>query len=106
MIESDSRNPFLSGAREVDELLRRDLSHIRVEASTGGGMVTVHMTGALVVTRVEIEPELLDDMEMLQDMVRAAFNEASKRVQQQAQGYVADMLQKMERLGDRDEFDA
>lgn len=104
MTPSDSRN-FLKDAREIDELLHRELSHIREDASTGGGMVTVRMTGARLVTRVEIEPELLDDVEMLQDMVRAAFNEASRRVQRRTQGYMADMLQRMQQLGDGDEFD-
>lgn len=58
-----------------------------VEASAGGGMVQVKVTGDLQLTEVKIDPQALDpeDVEMLQDMVLAATNEALRNAQQLAE---------------------
>lgn len=58
-----------------------------VEASAGGGMVQVKVTGDLQLTEVKIDPEALDpeDVDMLQDMVIAATNEALRNAQQLAE---------------------
>ena len=58
-----------------------------VEASAGGGMVQVKVTGDLQLTEVKIDPEALDpeDVDMLQDMVLAATNEALRNAQQLAE---------------------
>ena len=55
-----------------------------VEASAGGGMVTVKVNGALEVLEIKIDPEAVDpdDVEMLQDMVQAATNEAIRSAQE------------------------
>jgi DNA-binding YbaB/EbfC family protein len=63
-----------------------------VEASAGGGMITVKMDGRKSVLAVKIDPEVAGDVEMLQDMVRAAFNEAAKKVDEEAQGKMGGML--------------
>jgi len=57
-----------------------------VEASAGGGMVTVKVTGALEVKEIRIDPEAIDpeDAELLQDMVLAAVNEAIRQAQELA----------------------
>lgn len=57
-----------------------------VEASAGGGMVTVVMSGSLEVKEVRIKPEAVDpdDVEMLQDLVTAATNEALRAAQELA----------------------
>jgi DNA-binding YbaB/EbfC family protein len=57
-----------------------------VEASAGGGMVTVKVTGELELQEVKIDPEAVDpeDVEMLQDMVQAAVNEAIRSAQELA----------------------
>ncbi|MFL5844452.1 MAG: YbaB/EbfC family nucleoid-associated protein [Solirubrobacteraceae bacterium] len=57
-----------------------------VEASAGGGMVTVKMTGDLVLQELKIDPDAIDpeDPEMLQDMVQAAINEALRSAQELA----------------------
>ena len=57
-----------------------------VEASAGGGMVTVKVTGDLVVKEIKIDPEAVDpdDVELLQDMVQAAINEAMRSAQELA----------------------
>ncbi len=57
-----------------------------VEASAGGGMVTVRVNGALEVLEIKIDPDAVDpdDVEMLQDMVQAAVNEAIRSAQELA----------------------
>lgn len=75
--------------KQVQEMQRKmaeaqeQLANETVEASAGGGMVTVVMTGALEVREVRIEPEAVDpdDVEMLQDLVTAATNEALRSAQ-------------------------
>ncbi|WP_338666963.1 YbaB/EbfC family nucleoid-associated protein [Pseudodesulfovibrio methanolicus] len=58
-----------------------ELKAKEVEASSGGGMVTVKVTGAQEVTEVRIEPSVMEsgDVEMLQDLVMTAANEAIKK---------------------------
>jgi len=60
------------------------LKHEEVEASAGGGMVTVKVTGDLVVKAITISPEAIDpdDPELLSDMVLAAVNEAMRSAQE------------------------
>jgi DNA-binding YbaB/EbfC family protein len=68
------------------ERVQEELKDEKVEASAGGGMVKVVMTGAMVVDSVVIDPEAVDpdDVDMLQDMVAAAVNEASRQAQELA----------------------
>ena len=65
---------------------QEELARETVTASAGGGAVKVPMTGGLELTSVEIDPEVLDpeDVEMLQDMVQAAVNEAINSAQELA----------------------
>ncbi len=67
----------------VEELKER-LGEMRVEASAGGGMVTVSMTGKFEVVSVHIDPEIIDrnDPELLETLVRAAVNEGVRKVQE------------------------
>jgi len=66
----------------VQEDLQRQVNTVAIEASAGGGMVTVKMNGQKQILEVRIEPEVFasKDQEMLQDLIRAAVNEASRRV--------------------------
>ena len=79
-------------AQKMQEQLQKQIAEIRVEASTGGGMVTVKMDGKKTVLSVDIEPDALEDREMLQDMIRGAVNEAVKRVDDEAQSKMGGML--------------
>jgi len=65
---------------------QEELETAEVEASAGGGMVTVRVTGALVVKEIRIDPAAIDpdDPEMLSDMVLAAVNEAVRTAQELA----------------------
>jgi len=66
--------------------IQEELGSEIVEASVGGGMVTVKMTGHQIVESVTIDPEAVDpeDVETLQDLMVAAFNEALKKSQELA----------------------
>ncbi len=59
---------------------QEELERITVTGEAGGGLVKVTMTGKHAVRRVEIDPGLLEDREMLEDIVTAAFNDAVNRV--------------------------
>jgi nucleoid-associated protein EbfC len=73
---------MMKQAEQMQKKMQEEIALIRVEASAGGGMVTVKMNGQKQVLEVRIEPEVFagKDQEMLQDLVRAAVNEASRRV--------------------------
>ena len=68
------------------EKAQESLKHETVEASAGGGMVTVKVSGELEVLELKIDPEAVDpeDVELLQDMVQAAVNEAVRSAQELA----------------------
>lgn len=83
---------MMQQAQKMQEQLQQQIAEIRVEASTGGGMVTVRMDGHKNVLSIQIEEDALEDCEMLQDMVRGAVNEAAKRVDDEAQGKMGGML--------------
>ncbi len=81
---------LVSRAREAQSKLaelQRELATRRVEASAGGGMVTVVASGALRILEVRVEPSLLEtgDRAMLQDLTAAAVNAALARAQQMVQ---------------------
>ena len=79
-------------AQQMQEQLQKEIAAIRVEASAGGGMVTVKMDGQKKVLDVKIDPEAAADVEMLQDMVLAAVNEAARKVDEEAQSKMGGML--------------
>ncbi len=83
---------MMKQAQQMQERLQQEIAQIRVEASAGGGMVTVKMDGQRNVLSVTIDPEAASDIEMLQDMVMAAFNEASKKVEAESQQKMSGML--------------
>jgi hypothetical protein len=74
-------------AQQMQERLQKELEETSVEASVGGGMVTVTMNGHKALTGVKVDPEVLDpeDPSMLEDLVLAAVNEASRRVDEMVQ---------------------
>ncbi len=82
-------NPFGGDPRklrkqleETQQRIQREIRALEIEASSGGGMVTVVMDGEKKLKSLKIDPEAVnkDDVEMLQDLVLAAVNEAARRV--------------------------
>jgi nucleoid-associated protein EbfC len=84
-MEVNALQQMLSRLRQVQEDLQRQVNSVAVEASAGGGMVTVKMNGQKQVLDVKIEADVFasKDQEMLQDLLRAAVNEASRRVDEE-----------------------
>jgi DNA-binding YbaB/EbfC family protein len=84
-MEVNAIQQMLSRLRQVQEDLQRQVNAVAVEASAGGGMVTVKMNGQKQIVDLRIEPDVFagKDQEMLQDLIRAAVNEASRRVDEE-----------------------
>ena len=86
-------NPFgdprklMKQLQQAQERLQAEIAALVIEASSGGGMVTVEMDGQKQVRRLRIDPEVVnrDDVEMLQDLVLAAVNEAGRKVDEAVQ---------------------
>jgi DNA-binding YbaB/EbfC family protein len=83
---------MMKQAQQMQEKLQHEISLIRVEGSAGGGMVTVKMDGHKNVLGVKIDPETAGDVEMLQDMVTAACNDATRKVDEESQKKMGGML--------------
>jgi nucleoid-associated protein EbfC len=79
-------------AQQMQEKLQEEIRQLRVEASAGGGMVTVQMDGQKNLLSVKIDPEVAGDVEMLQDLIVAASNEAVKKVDDEIKGKMGGML--------------
>ncbi|MBI3680418.1 MAG: YbaB/EbfC family nucleoid-associated protein [Acidobacteria bacterium] len=79
-------------AQQMQQRLQEQIAQVRVEASAGGGMVSVTMDGQKNILAVKIDPEVAGDVEMLQDMVMAACNEANRKVEADIQQKTAGML--------------
>jgi hypothetical protein len=84
-MEVKALQQMLTQFRQMQESLQKQVETVHVEASAGGGMVSVKMNGQKQITEVRIEPEVFKskDQEMLQDLVRAAVNEAARRVDEE-----------------------
>lgn len=84
---------MLGQMRQVQEELQQKLATITVEASAGAGMVTVKMNGQKQLLEVRFDPEILrnGDREMLQDLVRAAVNQATRQVDAELQQQVMNL---------------
>ena len=87
-------NNLMKQAQEMQDKLQREMKDIRVDATAGGGMVKVAASGNKELLEVTIDPELLKDgdVDMLQDMVLAAVNEAMRKVDEKLQGRLGSMM--------------
>jgi DNA-binding YbaB/EbfC family protein len=88
-----SMRQLMKQAQEMQERLQRELAETVVEASVGGGMVSVKMSGHKQLVAVKIEPEAMDasDPSMLEDLIIAAVNEAGRKVDETMQGKMGSM---------------
>jgi DNA-binding YbaB/EbfC family protein len=90
-------NPFgdprklMKQLQQQQERMQQEIAALVVEASSGGGMVKVEMDGQKQVRSLKIDPEVVskEDVEMLQDLVTAAVNEAARQVDQAVQEKLA-----------------
>jgi DNA-binding YbaB/EbfC family protein len=88
---------LVSKAKQQYDTLQKKMEQTVVEASSGGGSVTVKMDGRKQVLGITIDPEAVkaNDLEMLQDLITAAFNGASKKVDDSLQSSMGGMLNGM-----------
>jgi DNA-binding YbaB/EbfC family protein len=92
-MEVKALQQLLTQFRQMQENLQRQVEAVHVEASAGGGMVNVKMNGQKQVTELRIEPEVFagKDVELLQDLIRAAINDAVRRVDEELANQVKNM---------------
>src|SRR3984885_10198139 len=100
-MEVKALQQMLSQFRQVQEKLEKQIGEITVEATAGGGRVTVTMNGQKQLVGVHIEPEVFKskDQEMLQELLLAAVNDASRRVDEELSKQVKDLTGGLPGLG-------
>jgi nucleoid-associated protein EbfC len=78
---------MMKQAQQMQERLQKQMTEMRVEASAGGGMVSVVVNGTKQIQSITIDPEVVsrDDVEMLQDLIVAALNDAYRKVDDEMQ---------------------
>ncbi|HSK08506.1 MAG TPA: YbaB/EbfC family nucleoid-associated protein [Vicinamibacterales bacterium] len=85
---------MMKQAQQMQERLQKQMAEMRVEASAGGGMVSVAVSGNKQLLSVTLDPEVVskDDVEMLQDLIVAAVNDAHRKVEEELQKQVGGMM--------------
>jgi len=85
---------MMKQAQQMQEKMQKEMEALVVDATAGGGVVTVQMTGSKEVVSIKIDPEAVKegDVEMLQDLIVAAVNEAGRKVDEAMQGKLGGML--------------
>ena len=83
---------MMKQAQQMQERMQQEVALIKVNATAGGGMVAVTMDGNKNLLSVKIDPEVAGDVEMLQDLIVAAFGEAVKMVDAETQQKMGGML--------------
>jgi DNA-binding YbaB/EbfC family protein len=85
---------MMQQAQQMQERLQRQMSDMTVEATAGGGMVTVTANGHKNILSIKIDPEVVskDDVEMLQDLIVAAINDAHRKVDDALAGQMKGMM--------------
>jgi DNA-binding YbaB/EbfC family protein len=76
---------MMKQAQQMQERLQKQMAELKVEGNAGGGMVTVVVNGAKQIQSLKIDPEVVskDDVEMLQDLIVAAINDAQRKADDQ-----------------------
>lgn len=87
-------NKLMKQAQEMQERIAREMAELQVEASSGGGAVTVVLNGKKELVSLSISKEAVDpeDVEMLEDLIKAAFNEAARRVDEELSQQLGGMM--------------
>jgi nucleoid-associated protein EbfC len=85
---------MMKQAQQMQERLQKQMTELRVEASAGGGMVSVVVNGTKQIQSITIDPEVVsrDDVEMLQDLIVAALNDAYRKVDDEMQKSMGGVL--------------
>ena len=85
---------MMKQAQQMQERLQKQMAELKIEASAGGGMVTVVVNGAKQLQSLKIDPEVVskDDVEMLQDLIVAAINDAQRKVDDEMRQNMGGMI--------------
>jgi DNA-binding YbaB/EbfC family protein len=85
---------MMKQAQQMQERMQKQMAEMKVEATAGGGMVTVVMNGAKQLQSITIDPEAVskDDVEMLQDLILAAINDAHRKTDEELQKSMGGMM--------------
>jgi len=85
---------MMKQAQQMQERLQKQMNDLRVEATAGGGMVTVVMNGAKQIQSLKIDPDAVskEDVEMLQDLILAAINDAQRKADDEIQKHMGGMM--------------
>lgn len=96
-----SMQKMMKQAQQMQARLEKEMGDLRVTASAGGGMVSCEMSGAKQLLSVTIDPEVVDpqDTEMLQDLILAAVNEATRKVEDEMASHMAGISDMLGGLG-------
>ena len=85
---------MMKQAQQMQERLQKQMAEMKVEATAGGGMVTVVMSGSKQLLSLKIDPEAVskDDVEMLQDLILAALNDAYRKADEEMSKQMGGMM--------------
>jgi DNA-binding YbaB/EbfC family protein len=85
---------MMKQAQQMQDKLQKQMAEMKVEATAGGGMVTVVMSGSKQLLSLKIDPEAVskDDVEMLQDLILAAVNDAQRKIDDALQQQMGGMM--------------
>ena len=85
---------MMKQAQQMQARMQKQMEEMRVEATAGGGMVTVAMNGTKQVLSLKIDPEAVsrEDVEMLQDLILAALNDAQRKVDEAMQKQMSGLM--------------
>jgi nucleoid-associated protein EbfC len=85
---------MMKQAQAMQQKMQKEMEELRVEASAGGGVVGVQMKGNHEIVALKVDPEAVKDgdVEMLQDMIIAAVNEANRKIDEAMKGKLGGML--------------
>src|SRR5438876_10655668 len=85
---------MMQQAQQMQEKLQREMADMKIEATAGGGMVSVVINGHKQVQSLKIDPEVVskDDVEMLQDLIVAAINDAHRKADEEMSQKMCGML--------------
>ena len=85
---------MMKQAQQMQERLKKQMTELRVEATAGGGMVTVVVSGDKQLQSITIDPEVVskDDVEMLQDLILAAINDAQRKADEAMSQQMSGMM--------------
>lgn len=89
-----SMQKLMKQAQQMQERMQKEMVDLKVEGNAGGGMVTVVMNGAKQVQSLKIDPEVVskDDVDMLQDLIVAAINDAHRKADEEMSQKMGGMM--------------